>query len=204
VVLASLLSIGLALGFAIQLSDALQLYAPASTANVSDQTISVMAQVARSDEFASFCEDCHADLSKQPTASNLVSLSGDAALVFMPLEISQNPSEIDAQEIVAYARLPGPDLHIVASGWSETDFINTVRTGKDSQGHVIARGMPWRDISAFATDDDPRACFAFLSKFKPKRQFKPLNIGGWFSIRARLIEQDHDGKPSAPSFGTPP
>ena len=167
VVLAGLLSIGLAFGFAIGLSDTLHLGAPASTSKPSDQTIGVTAQVGRNEEFVSFCKGCHSNFVTQPFGSNAVSLSGETPLVFMPLQISHNPSEIDAQEIVAYTRLPGPDLHVVASGWSETDFINTVRTGKDPHGHVIARGMPWRDISAFATDDDLRACFLYLRSSSP-------------------------------------
>jgi hypothetical protein len=166
-VLVGLLSIGLALGFAIQLSDTLQLVAPASTSKPSDQIIGVTAQAGRNEEFASFCEGCHSDLNKQPIASNAVSLSGDVSLVFMPLEISSDPSAIDAQEIVAYARWLGPDLHVATSAWSEADFVNIFRSGKDPQGHEITRGMPWRDISVFATDDDLKAYYLYLHSSSP-------------------------------------
>lgn len=167
VILAGSLSIVLVLGFATGLIDTIQRYAPASNPVTNDQVTGTSGQIARSEAFAGFCGGCHSTAPKPPGGSDSIAVSSDTALVFIPSEVYHDASDLDAQKIVAYTRWLGPDLHVVASGWSETDFINTVRTGKDPHGHVIARGMPWRDISAFATDDDLKTYYAYLQGLTP-------------------------------------
>jgi hypothetical protein len=121
-----------------------------------------MEQVARGQENASFCDGCHSTADEQPPGSNAVSISGDAPIVFLPLEIFKSASGVDSEEIVTYPQAPGPDLRVVVSPWSETDFVNAHHEGKNLQGQVFARGTPRRDIVTLATDDDLRAYYECL------------------------------------------
>jgi len=63
---------------------------------------------------------------------------------------------------------PGPNLTVVLPKWSETDFIKTTRSGVDPTGHALNPDMmPWKEISAFATDDDLKAIYAYLHGLTP-------------------------------------
>jgi len=59
----------------------------------------------------------------------------------------------------------GPDLALV-SAWSLQDFINTMRTGIDPNGHQIQEPMPWR-ILAKMRDADLEAMFQTLTHLPP-------------------------------------
>ena len=61
----------------------------------------------------------------------------------------------------------GPDLTHLVSRWSAAEFANTLRTGVDPAQHTLAEGMPWKMISAFASDDDLKAIHAYLHGLKP-------------------------------------
>ncbi len=62
----------------------------------------------------------------------------------------------------------GPNLTVLVPKWSEADFIKTIRTGVDPTGHALDRDqMPWKDISAFATDDDLRGIYLYLHGLAP-------------------------------------
>lgn len=162
VFLVSLLAIILVLGFAAGLSDLLQVYATANAPMADGATGVSTAPIARSQEIASFCDDCHSPENNSPRGSEAVVLSGDAPIVIIPLEISHSSNGGDTGDIVGYPQATGPNLKLVVSSWSETDFVNTLRTGKDPEGHSLGHRMPWRDISAFATDDDLRIYYDYL------------------------------------------
>ncbi len=55
---------------------------------------------------------------------------------------------------------PGPSLRVV-QGWTEAQFIRTLREGVDPTGHQLAETMPWRQFGR-GTDDDLRALYAYL------------------------------------------
>ncbi len=58
----------------------------------------------------------------------------------MPSEIVDD-SGINGQEMLAYAKTPGPDLAGVVSNWSEPDFMQTLHTGRDPSDHHLSYGM---------------------------------------------------------------
>lgn len=58
----------------------------------------------------------------------------------------------------------GPDLVHLVPGWSEADFIRTLRTGVDPVQHTLnPEAMPWKMYSGFASDDDLKAIRAYLA-----------------------------------------
>ncbi len=61
----------------------------------------------------------------------------------------------------------GPNLTAIVPKWSEADFIKTIRTGADPAGHALSDQMPWKAISAFATDDDLKSIYAYLHALTP-------------------------------------
>ena len=56
----------------------------------------------------------------------------------------------------------GPNIMVIVPTWSVEGFIRTIRTGVDPNNHTLLAGMPWKDISAFATDEDLRAIYSYL------------------------------------------
>jgi mono/diheme cytochrome c family protein len=61
----------------------------------------------------------------------------------------------------------GPNLTVIVPKWSVEDFTQTLRTGVDPYKHVLLAGMPWKEISNFANDDDLRAIYAYLHALTP-------------------------------------
>lgn len=55
----------------------------------------------------------------------------------------------------------GPDLNLV-KGWTRDQFIATMRTGIDPDGHTIAKEMPWRPIGRMS-DDELTAIHEYLT-----------------------------------------
>jgi len=53
------------------------------------------------------------------------------------------------------------------NGWSETDFIHTIRTGVDPSGHQLVSEMPYERYATM-TDDELKAIWAFLQSMPPK------------------------------------
>lgn len=51
-----------------------------------------------------------------------------------------------------------PNLVNVSKAWSESQFIQTMRTGVTPEGHTMSEGMPWKDYEKFS-DDDLRALY---------------------------------------------
>ena len=46
-------------------------------------------------------------------------------------------------------------------GWSEEDFIATMRTGVTPNGHQLKDVMPWKDFGQM-TDDELKAVWMYL------------------------------------------
>ena len=61
----------------------------------------------------------------------------------------------------------GPNLTLILPPWSVEDFIHTLRTGVDPYHHTLAEGMPWKEISTFASDDDLTAIYTYLHGLAP-------------------------------------
>jgi mono/diheme cytochrome c family protein len=56
----------------------------------------------------------------------------------------------------------GPNIRVILAKWTAGEFSNTIRTGVDPWKHTITEEMPWREISAFATDTDLEAIYAYV------------------------------------------
>jgi len=59
----------------------------------------------------------------------------------------------------------GPDLGIVKD-WTPEQFIATMRTGVDPNGHQIGEQMPWRPIGRMG-DDELTAMYRYLTQLPP-------------------------------------
>jgi hypothetical protein len=55
----------------------------------------------------------------------------------------------------------GPDLSPV-KGWKFEEFLATMRTGVDPNGHELGRQMPWRPIGRMG-DEELRAIYEYLT-----------------------------------------
>ena len=55
----------------------------------------------------------------------------------------------------------GPDLTVV-KGWKLEEFVATLRTGVDPNGHELGKDMPWRPIGRMG-DDELRAVYEYLT-----------------------------------------
>jgi mono/diheme cytochrome c family protein len=56
----------------------------------------------------------------------------------------------------------GPDLNLV-KGWKLEEFIATMRTGVDPNGHEVGKQMPWRPIGRMG-DEELRAIYEYLTQ----------------------------------------
>jgi mono/diheme cytochrome c family protein len=61
----------------------------------------------------------------------------------------------------------GPNLTTVGQRWSEADFIKAMRTGVKPDGAAFSEEMPWKEINAFASEDDLKALYAHLKTLSP-------------------------------------
>ena len=55
----------------------------------------------------------------------------------------------------------GPDLNLV-KGWKLEDFVTTMRTGVDPNGHELGKDMPWQPIRRMS-DEELRAVYEYLT-----------------------------------------
>lgn len=55
----------------------------------------------------------------------------------------------------------GPDLNVVRE-WKFEEFVATMRTGIDPNGHELGKQMPWRTIGRM-TDEELRAIYEYLT-----------------------------------------
>jgi mono/diheme cytochrome c family protein len=61
----------------------------------------------------------------------------------------------------------GPNLTLILPQWSLEDFRHTLRTGVDPYKRTLGEGMPWKQLSAFASDQDLEAIYAYLHGLSP-------------------------------------
>jgi mono/diheme cytochrome c family protein len=61
----------------------------------------------------------------------------------------------------------GPNLTLLLPQWSLEDFRKTLRTGVDPYRHTLKEGMPWKKLSAFASDQDLEAIYTYLHGLTP-------------------------------------
>jgi mono/diheme cytochrome c family protein len=61
----------------------------------------------------------------------------------------------------------GPNLTAILPSWSAEDFNHTLRTGVNPSNHTLTEGMPWKEVSAFASDEDLKAMYAYLHNLTP-------------------------------------
>ena len=54
----------------------------------------------------------------------------------------------------------GPSLKVV-KGWTQDQFISTLRNGVDPSGHKLSQAMPWRDLGKL-DDDELGAIYKYL------------------------------------------
>ena len=54
--------------------------------------------------------------------------------------------------------------------WTETQFINTIRTGTTPSGHALTDRMPWKDYR-FMTDDELKAIYLYLQSLPKLPQY---------------------------------
>ena len=105
-------------------------------------------------EHVGLCAHCHTPLTgvrSEPDRSQLF-----AGMAHPPKEFPAKPTNLT----------PDPDTGI--GRWSETDFIQTIRTGTRLNGEQLKPFMPWRQIRRMS-DDDLRAIYAFLRTLPPIR-----------------------------------
>jgi mono/diheme cytochrome c family protein len=55
----------------------------------------------------------------------------------------------------------GPDLNLV-KGWKFEDFVATMRTGVDPNGHELSKQMPWQPVGRM-DDEELRAVYEYLT-----------------------------------------
>jgi len=77
---------------------------------------------------------------------------------------------------VSFAANLTPDKKTGLGGWSEEQFVKTMRTGKHlGVGRELLPPMPWFNL-AFLTDEDLKAVFAYLRTIKPIENMVPQPI----------------------------
>jgi mono/diheme cytochrome c family protein len=104
------------------------------------------------------CADCHTPrggLQARPQKDRL--FAGDAS---PPEGFPANPANLT------------PDDETGIGKWSEADFLNTIHTGKDPEGHELHRFMPYEQFQRM-TDDDLRAIYHYLRAIPPIRNKVP-------------------------------
>jgi mono/diheme cytochrome c family protein len=105
-------------------------------------------------QHAGLCADCHTQrtgIRSEPDRTRLL-----AGMDHPPAGFPKKPSNLT------------PDAETGIGRWSERDFIETLRTGKDPAGVTMHPFMPWKQIQRM-TDDDMRAVYRFLRSLKPIR-----------------------------------
>jgi cytochrome c553 len=104
------------------------------------------------------CADCHTPrtgIRSEPDKSRLF-----AGMTDPPKDFPANPSNLT------------PDTETGIGGWSETDFVRTLRTGVNPKGNSLHAFMPWRQIRRMS-DDDLRAIYRYLRTLRPIRNEVP-------------------------------
>lgn len=61
----------------------------------------------------------------------------------------------------------GPNLTVIGSKWSESDFVKALRTGVKPDGKSFAETMPWQEFAAAYSEDEIKGVFAYLKMLTP-------------------------------------
>ena len=104
------------------------------------------------------CVDCHT-----PTSGLQSKLDRDklfAGQSHPPKDFTANPSNLT------------PDSTTGIGKWNEEDFLRTIYTGANPQGHTLNDFMPWRQIRRMS-DNDLRAIYRYLRTVRPVRNQIP-------------------------------
>jgi mono/diheme cytochrome c family protein len=104
------------------------------------------------------CADCHTPrggLQSRPQKDKL--FAGDAS---PPDGFPANPANLT------------PDEETGIGEWSEADFLRTIHTGKDPEGHELHEFMPFQQFQRMS-DDDLRAIYHYLRAVPPIRNKIP-------------------------------
>ena len=75
--------------------------------------------------------------------------------------------QLDGPPVLAFNLTPGSEMR----GWSETDFITTLRTGVTPSGHQLKDSMPWKYFGQM-TDDEMKAVWLYLQSLPALPQGK--------------------------------
>jgi mono/diheme cytochrome c family protein len=104
------------------------------------------------------CADCHTPRSGIRSAPDKSRLF--AGMARPPKDFPANPSNLT------------PDTATGIGQWSETDFLQTLRTGVNPKGVSLHAFMPWRQIRRMS-DEDLRAIYRYLRTVPPIRNEVP-------------------------------
>jgi mono/diheme cytochrome c family protein len=107
------------------------------------------------------CVDCHT-----PTSGLQSKLDRDrlfSGQSHPPKDFIANPSNLTPDSLTGIGR------------WTEADFLGTIRTGDDPQGHTLNDFMPWRQLRRMS-DDDLRAIYVYLRTVPPLRNQVPRRV----------------------------
>jgi mono/diheme cytochrome c family protein len=105
-------------------------------------------------QHAGLCAECHTPrtaLLQKPDRSRLL-----AGVAKPPKDFPAKPSNLT------------PDTETGIGRWSEADFVQAIRTGKNPAGKTLHPIMPWPQLKRM-TDDDLRAIFLYLRTLPPTR-----------------------------------
>jgi mono/diheme cytochrome c family protein len=109
------------------------------------------------------CADCHTPRSGVRAAPDRSRLfAGNAS---PPDGFPANPANLT------------PDTATGIGGWSEEDFVRTLRTGINPRGDSLHGFMPWREYRRMS-DDDLQAIFRYLRTLEPTRNTVPRRETG--------------------------
>jgi cytochrome c553 len=105
-------------------------------------------------QHVALCADCHTPREGIRSAPDKSRLFGGVNKP--PQGFPANPSNLT------------PDRETGIGAWSEADFLQTLRTGKNPNGISLHPFMPWREVGRM-TDDDLRAIYRYLRTLAPIR-----------------------------------
>jgi mono/diheme cytochrome c family protein len=141
------------------------------------------------------CHDCHTPKVQGPDGAPVPDttrlLSGHPENSTHPTWMSQDPNQENALVLtttmltawagpwgVSFAPNLTPDKATGIGEWSESTFIQALRTGKHQgqpNGRDILPPMPWQDYKQ-VTDEDLKAMWAYLRSLPPIRNQVPLPV----------------------------
>jgi mono/diheme cytochrome c family protein len=126
------------------------------------------------------CNDCHSPKSNPATAEvdRTRVLAGRPPNTEAPAQTK--PGEISASADLtawwgpwgnSYAANLTPDRETgLGSRYTETTFVQTMRTGKKPEGEPLLPPMPWTSYAGM-TDDDLKAIYAYLMSLPPVKNY---------------------------------